>query len=360
MMKWVWLLALVASVSADTVRLNDDTVLTGDILAETETNLTLEVELAQGTILKTRVVAKSDVASFTRWTPEQKRVVTMQRAYLALSKYAPNADTSLSVAAYDQAIVAIQNFLTTYPGSSYEQDVTDRLTQLQSERKQVAAGMVKLDGAWLSKEESEKRQVRAKSQVLAKQASDALAAKQWPQAVRFYDALLALHPGGVTEALANRQVSEALAAWRAELEPQLKQLEPELAAAQQRFDRAQQARATRAPPASLNQSAGDGKLGSGLSSEAMRAQADFTPAETHLKTLQAQAERMRGQLATIDQRLAESAPATTPAPASPAADTAAPSGDVLEATASWWQKYWMLFVGIALVTLWLLSRVASR
>ncbi|MCG3148897.1 MAG: hypothetical protein PCFJNLEI_02346 [Verrucomicrobiae bacterium] len=358
MIKWLWLLALATAVSADLIRLTDGTEVEGEILAETATNLTIEVRLAGGTIFSTKVIPKSDVASFTRWTPEQRQLAAMQRGYLALAKYTPAEDSSASLAACDQAIGELQQFLSTYPESSHTQEIKDRLAQWQAERQQVAAGMVKIGGVWLTKEESEKRQARTKAQALMKQGADALAARQYALAVRAFDAVIALQAGGVTEVLATRQVTEALKGLRFEVTAQLSRFEAELAAAQQRFDRAKQARETRAPTQSLSKSGtGDGKLGTGPSSELLRAQSDYPAAEANLKTVQTQTDRLRNQLAVIDRRLGENAPApaTAAAPAEPA-----PSGDVLDATASWWKDNWLMFTGVAVVLLWLLSRIVGR
>ncbi|MEI6082796.1 MAG: hypothetical protein WCS70_00690 [Verrucomicrobiota bacterium] len=349
-MKWRWLFVLVATVSADTIQLHDGKTVEGTIVGETESNLTIEVAIAGGTILQNQVIPKSTVTTFARWTPEQKRVVAMQRAYQTLAKTGPDPDTSASVVAYDKAIGELQNFLTTYPGSSYEQEVTDRLAQWQAERQKVAAGMVKVDGTWLTKEEREKRQLRDNIQTLMKQGNDAFAAKQWPQAVRAYDALLALRPSGVTEALANRQATEALTAWRVVLQPQLEQLEPELAAAQHRLERAQGS----AKPAKANPSPGDGKLGV-ESSNRLRAQTELTAAESQLKKLRPQVEKMRAQLAEINRRLTPAAPAVAAA-----SDGAPVSTDILQDTASWWDKYWMILAGVAVVGVWLVHRLMGR
>lgn len=355
MKHWFWLLALATSVSADTIRLKNGTVLEGAIIAETASNLTLEVRLARGTIVQSQVVPLADVANVTRWTPEQQRALALQTEYAALAKYVLHPGTSASLAACDQAIGALQKFLATFPGSAHEPELRDRLTQWQTERQQIAAGMVKKGGTWLSKEEGAKQQLRAQADALVEQGQAVFTAKRWAQAVQIYDALLALHPGGVTEALAKQRVTEALTGWRGELEPQLKQLEGELASAQQRLEQAQRVQKSILQSQSkFNSSPNSGKLG-GDGGNLLRAQGELTFAESQLKTIRPQVEKSRAQLAEINRRLAP-----PPVPDPVARDAAPPSTGVLQDTAAWWEKYWPILTGVALGALWLLSRLLRR
>lgn len=347
MRKLFWLLALALSASADVIRLRDGTTHDGEIVAETETTLSIEVPMARGTIIKTHVVPKTNVAEFTRWTAEQKKVLAMQRDYEALQKFVLDPDVSNPLGFYDPVIAAQQRFLQSYPDSSRSLDVSNQLAAWQAERSQVAAGLTKIDGEWLTKDETAKLDGISRAEFLMKRGNTALAAKQWGRAVSYYDAVVALQPGGLKEAAASRLAVEAMTNWRPELAAQVQRLEAELTATQARYD---QIKNTPKPSLQFNQGNSDGKLGGGAT-----LQAEVAVSAARLKELRPQIEKLRVQLADVNRRLAKPAPAT---PA--AAQTPPPSGDVLQATSAWWQEYWMVFVGVGLVALWLLSRIINR
>jgi tetratricopeptide (TPR) repeat protein len=348
-----WLLGFAAAVSADQIRLTDGSVVEGEIIEESATHLTVETQHAGGTILSAQVIPKSHVASITRATPED-------RAYKALAKFTLNPDRSASLAACDEAIGELKKFLQRFPASARAAEVENRLAQWEAERHQVAAGLLRVGDLWLTKEEHERREARLKAQTLIEQGQNALMLKRWGQAVNAFDAALALQPGGTAELLARQQLTAALQGLREDLGDRLRQLEADLAAAQQRFDRAQQARAAQSPPATFGKGTGGGsKLGGGVSSETLHAASDYPAAEANLKSVQAQLDHLRQQLALVEQRLGAPAPAAAPAKVAPAAEPT-PSEGVLEATAAWWKEYWMVLAGGAVVLLWLLSRFVSR
>jgi hypothetical protein len=150
------------------------------------------------------------------------------------------------------------------------------------------------------------------------------------------------------------------------LEPQLRQLEADLAAAQQRYNQAQRAQQSALQSQSkFNQSPGSGKLG-GDGSNLLRIRGELTFAESQLKTLRPQMDQSRARLAEINRRLTPPAPADTVArqgaadPITVAREAAPPSTGVLQDTATWWKEYWMILTGVALAALWLLSRIMRR
>lgn len=141
------LAAIVAVAGADTVKLKDGTELQGRIVAETETEVTVEVSFANGTITQTRTHLKSEVAEISRLTPEQKALEETRRYELKL-------DAAFPQPYYDEVITNVfRKFLAEYPNSPGAAEVTAKIAAWETERDQVAAGKVKYRGQWLTEAE---------------------------------------------------------------------------------------------------------------------------------------------------------------------------------------------------------------
>jgi hypothetical protein len=158
-------LAILGAAAADTVKLKDGTVLEGDIISEDETQLTLTVVFASGTISFQEVIRKSDIAEVIRLTPEQKTERDMEKAYERLKKYQLDVRRSGPVSYYDQVIKGVfLRFLQQYPSSPYTNDVDSKILQWQTERDKVAAGLAKWDGQWMEASEAAKLAEQARAQ----------------------------------------------------------------------------------------------------------------------------------------------------------------------------------------------------
>ena len=241
MKRVVCILCLLAGpLLADTVRLKDGTVLEGAITAETPAAITIEVPTARGTIFKTEVVPRDTIAEVTRLTSEQIRRAALERDLQALQNFGIDPKSSRPAAEYPAILRSHQAFLTKYPGSPYETEVKERLSQWQAESDKVTAGMAKIDGDWYNKEQADRILQQSAVAKLTKAGEAAMSAKKWGEAVRAYDALLALHPGVGTEEVARRQLAIAVPEWKTELTARQHKLETDLAAAQARVESSRQ------------------------------------------------------------------------------------------------------------------------
>src|ERR1035437_5837360 len=127
--------AIPSVLCADTVKLKDGTELEGEIVAESETNLSIYLEFSRGTITQTRPINKDDVAEIIRWTPEQKAHWLAQRDYQNLQKYQLNQNTSYAPEYYDKIITDVfDKFLTKHPDSPFAANVTERRAEWMAER----------------------------------------------------------------------------------------------------------------------------------------------------------------------------------------------------------------------------------
>jgi hypothetical protein len=174
--QWVSILAGVllawgvSPANADTITLNSGEVLDGRILSETDTQLVIEASFYNGTILSTREVAKSDIRSISRETPEQKQE---KADYAALGAYVLTPDQELTKSQYDEGIAAFEKFLAAYTNSSNAADINHRLADWQAEASNVAGGKVKFAGTWMTPGEKKVQAAQAAVQSLKKQLADA-------------------------------------------------------------------------------------------------------------------------------------------------------------------------------------------
>src|SRR5258708_40333320 len=105
---WVMLaMGLVICARADSVRLNNGTVLEGEILSEDDIQMVIEVALAGGTILKRETIKKAEIAQIKRLTLEQKAERAMEAAFKDLQRYQLDPSTSRAVSYYDQVITEV-------------------------------------------------------------------------------------------------------------------------------------------------------------------------------------------------------------------------------------------------------------
>ncbi|HVM60789.1 MAG TPA: hypothetical protein VMV72_07980 [Verrucomicrobiae bacterium] len=152
--------------SADTVTLKSGEVLEGRVLSETDTQLVIEASFYHGTIFSTREVARSDIQSVVRETPEQKQE---KADYEALATFTLNPNQELTTNQYDAGIAMFQTFLTTHTNSPHAAEVTRRLADWRAESSDVASGKVKFAGAWMAPSEKNLQQARATLQSLTQQ-----------------------------------------------------------------------------------------------------------------------------------------------------------------------------------------------
>jgi hypothetical protein len=178
-------LSIFSTAFADTIKLKNGTVLEGDIISEDETQLTLVVVFASGTISSQEVIRKTDIAEVIRLTPEQKTERDMGAAYERLKKYQLDVRKSGPVNYYDQVINGVfLHFLQQYPNSPYTNEVESKIFQWQAERDKVAAGFGKWDGQWMEASEAAKLAEQARAQLRLEQGHGPTAVTNQPRPPR--------------------------------------------------------------------------------------------------------------------------------------------------------------------------------
>jgi hypothetical protein len=164
---WLWL----GSSLADTVRLKTGETYEGTILSETDTNVSIEVEYASGTILSTEIFSKKEIADIARSTPEQLAQRAMERAYANTQKYELHSTHNYPFNYYQQVIDRVlQRFLADYPNSPYTNAVQAKLQAWTAEQAKVASGLRNYKGVWMLAEEAARRNAEAQARLAAERA----------------------------------------------------------------------------------------------------------------------------------------------------------------------------------------------
>lgn len=153
---------------ADTVTLKDGTVIDGKIVNQDSETVTIEVAHSGGAIVQTRQVKMADVAAIKVLTDEERAAQAEETEWAELSKRKVNPMQSASLDVYDWVIARFQAFAKRYPNSPHQPEIAGLMAPWQEERKQVAAGLVKQNGEWMSAAELDQQ----KSDAEARQAID--------------------------------------------------------------------------------------------------------------------------------------------------------------------------------------------
>ena len=154
---------------ADTVTLNSGEVLEGRIISETDTQIEMEASFYHGTIFSTREIAKSDIRSIVRETPEQKQE---KAAYASLTNLTLNPNQELTKDQYATGIAAFEKFQKTFTNSTHTAEIDKRLADWQSEATNAASGKVKFGGAWVTPAEKQVQATQTALQSLKSQLAD--------------------------------------------------------------------------------------------------------------------------------------------------------------------------------------------
>jgi hypothetical protein len=142
---------LMTSAFADTVTLKNGEHLEGKITAESDKEVTMEVQVSAG-ITDQRVLQKAEIEKIDKVSPELLAYQELANVQLGANSLLPTQ--------YDPYISALQAFAAQYPSSSRAGDVQTTLKAFQEEKKRVEGGEVKIDNQWLTKAEAEKESVQ--------------------------------------------------------------------------------------------------------------------------------------------------------------------------------------------------------
>ena len=112
-------------------------------------------------------------------------VATQERDIMLMRAHQLDPRHSSSIRYYDQIITnEFRRFLATYPRSPYEAEVIDQIKKWQTERDQVAAGLIKDNGDWVARADYERYQQWERAKALLDEAEQDFAQKRWPEASR--------------------------------------------------------------------------------------------------------------------------------------------------------------------------------
>lgn len=174
--------ATVVSALADSVTLNSGEQLEGKILNETDTQLTIDVKVAEG-ITDQRVLAKTDIKSVNKTTPEE---VAYAEGSLKNFKVGPN---SFQPAAYESMLLALNNFQTKFPGSAHSQEVQLAIDALKQEQARVRGGELKWNNQWYNAKETSDQKERLGGEMVLANMREQLSRNDYIGALNTFDKL---------------------------------------------------------------------------------------------------------------------------------------------------------------------------
>ncbi len=134
-----------ASLWADSIELRDGTKVDGKILSVTAETLLMEVQTSP-TIREEKSYPRSEVTKMQRATQDDV-------AYAEVTALTVPS-TANHPAVYDAPLERVRAFMTNYAYSKHIPEARKLAAVLESERARVAAGEVKLDGAWVAADAS--------------------------------------------------------------------------------------------------------------------------------------------------------------------------------------------------------------
>jgi hypothetical protein len=174
------LLSFAVSGIADTVILKSGEKLEGRILSETDTDVTIEVNVT-ASIKDQREIKKTDVEKIEKVQPDEEAWATLKNLSVG--------DESLDVIDYQRSINALNGFVTQFPQSSHAADAKKRLAAFQEEMKRVEAGEMKLDGKWMTADQVKEERVQVAGRVMFGRMKRFVASNQLIEALNTFEAI---------------------------------------------------------------------------------------------------------------------------------------------------------------------------
>ncbi len=142
---------LLSHASADTIILKSGEKIEGKVIKETETELTLAVQVT-ATISDERVIPRADIERIETVRPETEAYKSIATIQTPLN--------SLAASQYEMLVAPLKAYLAQYPDSTHAKDTQKALDEILAEQKRVEGGEVKLRGEWISKEDAEKEKIQ--------------------------------------------------------------------------------------------------------------------------------------------------------------------------------------------------------
>ena len=166
---------LTCPTNADSVTLNSGEVISGAILSETSSNLTIETSNARRTIFSTRQIDKADIKVVERESEEQKRE---KADYESLKTYKTYQNQELTKEQYAAGISAFLVFLKDHPASTFATALSNRITAWQAESSNVESGLVKFANKWITPDEKAIQSIEWQKNQQAQSTQDTLGSLQ--------------------------------------------------------------------------------------------------------------------------------------------------------------------------------------
>jgi hypothetical protein len=371
-----------------TIKLKDGRVLEGPVVVESDQQITIEAQFANGTITRKYQVDKSDIATISHLSPvdRDQRLATV--AYHDLGKYHLDPQNSYPLSYYDTAInQGFLPFLQQYPRVMETTAVTNRLAEWQEERDKVASGQVKYHGRWMSAAEASKLAEAERTQQIISDARALMAQGQFEAATEklspYYNATQ-ISPLVVES---RRLQANVYRLWISSLEAAQEQLTKDLEATKERVARLAEVRSQaqsnydQARSRSLNTTSralGDTATSSQASADFLRAEKQFNEEQNRQFAIQEQLDNAIHQLRQAHQdqdlftaaypaiELVKETPPPPPKTNAPAAPTPPPPPPppppptVIEQMGDWMSRNWIVVACVALLGLWGVSRLFTR
>ena len=373
-----WLGAILLTVAltarADLLKLKNGTAEECDIVAEDDSQYTVEVQNATGTVSSKHYVKKSDVTEVVRSTPEQKAQHQLQRDYLALQKYQLGPNSFLPTY-YPQVIAAFRQFQTDHPASAYQPEIETKITQWQAEASQIATGMVKYQSQWITAQAWREQWEQQQGQQGLARAQALLRERMFPDAITVLKQLETTKQPALA-AEVQRLLAETYRTWTETLTRQQQLLTQQIEAYKERVPRVQQYKQqaeqnyqqVRSQRDDKMQHLGDQSRTTIAETELMRAQKEYADSIDQLNQTQNRLREIESVLMHIQGRaniaagIAPPPPTATATQAPPAvAETpTAGSPGVLEQMADLFKRYWVFGVIAFLGIVWGVSRLMAR
>ena len=178
----VWPLA------ADTLILNSDELIEGEIISDTNDVVQIRVPYNTSRTIFTVKSFKHDEIK------EIKAADAEQKSFQEVERYKLGAN-SFSVAYYDQTIQKVfQKFLTDYPSSPQAGIIADRITQWTNERDKVSGGALKWGARWYEGDATKIVSSQIKAAQLLDDGNRFISSSQYEQAVTKYREALTIRP----------------------------------------------------------------------------------------------------------------------------------------------------------------------
>ncbi|MEA3207757.1 MAG: hypothetical protein QOE70_814 [Chthoniobacter sp.] len=197
---------LCGSAAADTIILTTGEKIEGKVIAETATELTVEVKVSASVTDQT-VVPKAKVLKIEKEQLDETAWQPLKNTKLG--------SNSLPVAQYEVVTRPLQGFVNDFPASPHVAEAKKILAAFEEEKKRVEAGEVRLGEKWLTSEEVAKERYQIGALLAYQYLRSQRAAGDAVGALNSFDQLEKNYPGAKSYPDAVDAAKEALAALKA-------------------------------------------------------------------------------------------------------------------------------------------------